>query len=424
MTQPKTIYDKIWESHLVHQGKESSLIYIDRHLVHEVTSPQAFEGLRLSDRFVRQPKKTLAVADHNVPTEDRSKGIKEEESRIQVEALRQNCEDFGIEFIGMDDLRQGIVHIIGPEQGFTLPGSTIVCGDSHTSTHGAFGSLAVGIGTSEVEHVLATQTLIQKKSKNFNVQIVGRCPKYITAKDLALSVIGAVGTAGGTGFVIEYSGNVVESLTMEGRMALCNLCIEAGARAGLIAPDNKTYEYLQNRPMTPKGEVWESALKYWKTLPSDNDVHYDKTITIDTKNLAPLLSLPVGIFRETKKEVKLRRGSIDLSEEVARRLYFIEHSGEDVLTNEALKLKLSDRFGILPDYDSELSPEEYFSLVDHDIISQNTGWKIHRYISLSKLDFSKSVIYQDLDISKWNSGDLEGHDLIMQLFCLHSYRHT
>ena len=290
MTQPKTIYDKIWESHLVHQGKEGSLIYIDRHLVHEVTSPQAFEGLRLSDRFVRQPKKTLAVADHNVPTKDRSNGIEDEESRIQVEALRKNCEDFGIEFIGMDDLRQGIVHIIGPEQGFTLPGSTIVCGDSHTSTHGAFGALAVGIGTSEVEHVLSTQTLIQEKSKNFNVQIVGSCPEYITAKDLALSVIGAVGTAGGTGFVIEYSGNVVESLTMEGRMTLCNLTIEAGARAGLIAPDNKTYEYLQNRPMTPKGELWGSALEYWKTLPSDKDAHYDKTITIDTKNLVPLVT--------------------------------------------------------------------------------------------------------------------------------------
>ena len=237
MTQAKTIYDKIWDAHLVGDKDNYSLLYIDRHLIHEVTSPQAFEGLRMANRSVRHPEKTLAVADHNVPTTDRSKEIEDEESRIQIEALEKNCEEFGISFIDMNDIRQGIVHIIVPEQGFTLPGATIVCGDSHTSTHGAFGALAHGIGTSEVEHVLASQTLIQKKAKNFKVELIGKMTESISAKDLALSVIGAIGTAGGTGYVIEYMGNAVTSLSMEGRMTLCNLTIEAGARAGLISPD-------------------------------------------------------------------------------------------------------------------------------------------------------------------------------------------
>ena len=290
MTQAKTIYDKIWESHLVGNKDNYSLLYIDRHLVHEVTSPQAFEGLRLNNRSVRHPNKTLAVADHNVPTTDRTKKIEDEESRIQIETLESNCKEFGIEFIDMNDIRQGIVHIIGPEQGFTLPGSTIVCGDSHTSTHGAFGALAHGIGTSEVEHVLATQTLIQKKAKNFKVELKGKLTDSISAKDLALSVIGAIGTAGGTGYVIEYMGDAVESLSMEGRMTLCNLTIEGGARAGLIAPDQKTFEYLKDRPLAPKNKTWDNAIKYWETLPSDKDAFYDESIKIDINNLAPLVT--------------------------------------------------------------------------------------------------------------------------------------
>ena len=290
MTEAKTIYDKIWDAHLVADKDNYSLLYIDRHLIHEVTSPQAFEGLRMAKRKVRHPKKTLAVADHNVPTTDRSIEIEDEESKIQIEALKNNCLEFGIDFIDMSDIRQGIVHIIGPEQGFTLPGSTIVCGDSHTSTHGAFGALAHGIGTSEVEHVLASQTLIQKKAKNFKVEIVGTLTESISAKDLALSVIGAIGTAGGTGYVIEYMGNAVESLTVEGRMTLCNLTIEAGARAGLIAPDQKTFDYLKDRPLVPKGEIWNKAVSYWETLPSDPGAYYDNSIKIDINNLAPLVT--------------------------------------------------------------------------------------------------------------------------------------
>ena len=290
MTKAKTIYDKIWDTHLVSDKDNHSLIYIDRHLIHEVTSPQAFEGLRIANRVVRHPGKTLAVADHNVPTTDRSIEIEDEESRIQIEALKNNCEEFGIKFIDMSDVRQGIVHIIGPEQGFTLPGSTIVCGDSHTSTHGAFGALAHGIGTSEVEHVLASQTLIQKKAKNFRVEIAGSTNENISAKDLALSVIGAIGTAGGTGYVIEYMGSAVENLSMEGRMTLCNLTIEAGARAGLIAPDDKTFDYLKDRPLAPKGPQWDQAVDYWKKLPSDQDAHYDNSIKIDIDNLAPLVT--------------------------------------------------------------------------------------------------------------------------------------
>ena len=290
MSEPKTIYDKIWESHLVYEDNKDCLLYIDRHLIHEVTSPQAFEGLRMSNRSVRKPSNALAVADHNIPTTDRSRGIGDQESEIQIQTLEENCKEFGIEYIKTSDKRQGIVHIIGPEQGFTLPGLTIVCGDSHTSTHGAFGALAHGIGTSEVEHVLATQTLIQKKAKNFRVTINGKCNQNVTAKDLALSVIGAIGTAGGTGYVIEYTGEAVKSLTIEGRMTLCNLTIEAGARAGLIAPDDKTFEYLKGKNMSPKGKNWENAVKYWKTLFSDDGCKFDKEININGKEIEPLVT--------------------------------------------------------------------------------------------------------------------------------------
>src|SRR3954469_21579462 len=260
----KTLFDKIWENHLVHRQDDGTcLIYIDRHLVHEVTSPQAFEGLRTSNRTVHRPNATLAVADHNVPTTDRSKGIAEPESRIQVETLEQNCRDFGVPYFSMDDIRQGIVHIIGPEQGLTQPGMTIVCGDSHTATHGAFGALAFGIGTSEVEHVLATQTLIQKPAKNMRISVVGEPHPGVTAKDFILAIIGKIGTAGGTGHVIEFAGDAIQALSMEGRMTVCNMAIEAGARAGLIAPDETTFAYVKGRPMSPKGEQWDKAVAYW-----------------------------------------------------------------------------------------------------------------------------------------------------------------
>jgi 3-isopropylmalate/(R)-2-methylmalate dehydratase large subunit len=285
---PRTLFDKIWSSHLVdRQDDGTCLIYIDRHLVHEVTSPQAFEGLRLAGRKLRQPDATLAVADHNTPTSDRSLGIEDEESRIQVETLAQNCADFGVEMFAMDDPRQGIVHIIGPEQGFTLPGMTIVCGDSHTSTHGAFGALAFGIGTSEVEHVLATQTLIQQPAKNMRITVDGDLPAGVTAKDLILAIIGKIGTAGGTGHVIEYAGQAIRDLSMEGRMTVCNMSIEAGARAGLIAPDETTFDYVKGRAMAPKGGQWEQALAYWRTLPSDDGASYDKEVTLDTSEIAP-----------------------------------------------------------------------------------------------------------------------------------------
>ncbi len=287
----KTLYDKIWEDHLVHEQSDgTSLIYVDRHLVHEVTSPQAFEGLRLQKRKVRRPEFTLAVPDHNVPTTDRSKGIDDKESRIQVETLRNNCKEFGIELFDVNDKRQGIVHIIGPEQGFTQPGAVIVCGDSHTATHGAFGSLAFGIGTSEVEHVLATQTLIQKKSKNFRINVNGMLPKGVTAKDVILKIIGTIGTAGGTGYVIEFAGQVIKNLSMEERMTICNMTIEAGARAGLIAPDEKTFEYLKDKAMSPKGENWNKAIKFWKSLYSDEDCKFDKEINIDGKEIEPLVT--------------------------------------------------------------------------------------------------------------------------------------
>ena len=288
---PKTLYDKIWEDHLVHQQPDgTSLIYVDRHLVHEVTSPQAFEGLRIQKRGVRNPKLTLAVPDHNVPTTDRSKGIEDKESRIQVDTLRNNCKEFGIQLFDVNDRRQGIVHIIGPEQGFTQPGTVIVCGDSHTATHGAFGSLAFGIGTSEVEHVLATQTLIQKKSKNFRINVNGILPLGVTAKDVILKIIGTIGTAGGTGCVIEFAGEVIRDLSIEQRMTVCNMTIEAGARAGLIAPDEKTYKYFKDRPMSPKGSEWQKALDYWKSLYSDEGCEFDKEININGKDIEPLVT--------------------------------------------------------------------------------------------------------------------------------------
>ena len=288
---PKTLYDKIWEDHLVHvQADGTSLVYVDRHLVHEVTSPQAFEGLRLQKRKVRQPQLTLAVPDHNVPTTDRSKGIDDKESRIQVDTLRDNCKEFGIELFDVNDKRQGIVHIIGPEQGFTQPGTVIVCGDSHTATHGAFGALAFGIGTSEVEHVLATQTLIQKKSKNFRINVNGILPKGVTAKDVILKIIGTIGTAGGTGYVIEFAGDVIKDLSIEQRMTVCNMTIEAGARAGLIAPDEKTFNYFKDKPMSPKGENWNKALTYWKNLYSDKNCKFDKEININGDEIEPLVT--------------------------------------------------------------------------------------------------------------------------------------
>ena len=288
---PRTLYDKIWDDHLVHEQPDgTALLYIDRHLVHEVTSPQAFEGLRMTGRKVRAPEKTLAVVDHNVPTTDRSKGIAEEESRIQVETLAMNASAFGIEYFNELDKRQGIVHVVGPEQGFTLPGTTIVCGDSHTSTHGAFGALAHGIGTSEVEHVLATQTLIQKKAKNMRVQVDGTLTRGVTSKDVALAIIGEIGTAGGTGSVIEYAGEAFRAMSMEGRMTVCNMSIEAGARAGMIAPDEKAYAYLHGRPKAPKGAAWDAARRYWDTLVTDEGAHFDRVVTLDANNLPPIVS--------------------------------------------------------------------------------------------------------------------------------------
>ena len=289
---PRTLYDKIFDDHIVdRQDDGTCLLYIDRHLVHEVTSPQAFEGLRMTGRKVRQPEKTLAVVDHNVPTSaDRKEGIKNEESRIQVEALAKNASDFGVEYYSENDVRQGIVHIVGPEQGFTLPGMTIVCGDSHTSTHGAFGALAHGIGTSEVEHVLATQTLIQKKAKNMLVRVDGQLPAGVTAKDIVLAIIGEIGTAGGTGYVIEYAGEAIRALSMEGRMTICNMSIEGGARAGLIAPDETTFAYVKDKPRAPKGKAWDMALDYWKTLNTDEGAHFDKVIVLDAAKLPPIVT--------------------------------------------------------------------------------------------------------------------------------------
>jgi len=288
---PQTLYDKIWNQHVVHQQDDgTALLYVDRHLIHEVTSPQAFEGLRLTKRDVRRPNLTLAVADHNVPTSDRLKGINDTDSRIQVETLEKNCNEFGIKLFGMNDKRQGIVHIIGPEQGFTQPGTVIVCGDSHTATHGAFGALAFGIGTSEVEHVLATQTLIQKKSKNFRVNVTGKLSTGVTSKDVILQTIGIIGTAGGTGMVIEYVGSVIEDLNVEQRMTICNMSIEAGARAGLIAADEKTIDYLKNRPMSPKEINWEKAVEYWSKLKTDPEAKFDKEVEVIGSEITPMVT--------------------------------------------------------------------------------------------------------------------------------------
>jgi 3-isopropylmalate/(R)-2-methylmalate dehydratase large subunit len=291
MTSKRTLFDKIWQDHLVRvQEDGTALIYIDRQLVHEVTSPQAFEGLRLAGRTVRRPGATQAVADHNIPTENRAQGIRVEDSRIQVETLERNCKAFGVPYFALTDKRQGIVHIIGPEQGLTLPGMTIVCGDSHTSTHGAFGALAFGIGTSEVEHVLATQTLLQKPAKNMRVTVNGKLSLGVTAKDVVLAIIGKLGTAGGTGYVIEYAGEAIKSLSMEGRMTVCNMSIEAGARAGLIAPDDVTFAYLKGRPMAPKADLWDKAVAYWKTLPSDEGAVYDHELVLDAADIAPIVT--------------------------------------------------------------------------------------------------------------------------------------
>jgi 3-isopropylmalate/(R)-2-methylmalate dehydratase large subunit len=291
MSGPKTLFDKIWDAHLVHRQEDGTcLIYIDRHLVHEVTSPQAFEGLRNAGRAVRSPERTLAVADHNVPTTDRSLGIEDAESRIQVEALEANAAEFGVPYFGMDDIRQGIVHVIGPEQGFTQPGMTIVCGDSHTATHGAFGALAFGIGTSEVEHVLASQTLIQKPAKNMRITVEGPAPEHVTAKDIILAIIGKIGTAGGTGHVIEFAGEAITDLSIEGRMTVCNMAIEAGARAGMIAPDEKTFAYLKGRPMAPSGALWDQAVSWWQSLPSDAGAKYDTEVTLKAADIVPTVT--------------------------------------------------------------------------------------------------------------------------------------
>jgi 3-isopropylmalate/(R)-2-methylmalate dehydratase large subunit len=288
MTKARTMYQKIWDQHIVHQADDgTTVLYIDRHLVHEVTSPQAFEGLRLAKRAARRRDATLAVADHNVPTLNRKNGIDDPESKLQVDTLSQNCADFDINYFSMNDKRQGIVHVIGPEQGFTQPGMTIVCGDSHTSTHGAFGALAFGIGTSEVEHVLATQTLLMKPAKNMRIHVEGDMPAYLTAKDIILAIIGHIGTAGGTGHVIEYTGKAIESLSMEGRMTICNMSIEAGARAGLIAPDDTTFRYLKGRPLAPAADHWEKAVAYWQSFRSDAGAVYDRTVTLNIADIPP-----------------------------------------------------------------------------------------------------------------------------------------
>ena len=313
MSTSRTLYDKIWDDHVVDTQEDgTSLLYIDRHLVHEVTSPQAFEGLRMTGRKVRQPGKTLAVVDHNVPTTDRSHGIDDPESALQVDTLAKNAGAFGIEYYSETDNRQGIVHIVGPEQGFTLPGMTIVCGDSHTSTHGAFGALAHGIGTSEVEHVLATQTLIQKKAKNMRVTVDGELPDGVTAKDIILAIIGEIGTAGGTGHVIEYAGEAIRALSVEGRMTVCNMSIEAGARAGLIAPDEKTFAYIKDRPKAPKGAAWDQAVAYWKTLFTDEGAHFDKEIRLDAANLPPIVT-----WGSSPEDVVSVTGSVPDPDEIA-----------------------------------------------------------------------------------------------------------
>ena len=314
-SSPRTLYDKIWDDHVVDRQEEGTcLLYIDRHLVHEVTSPQAFEGLRAGGRRVHAPGKTLAVVDHNVQTTDRRGGIEEPESRMQVETLAANAREFGIEYFDELDPRQGICHIIGPEQGFTLPGTTIVCGDSHTSTHGAFGALAHGIGTSEVEHVLATQTLIQGKARNMLVQVDNALPPGVTAKDIILAIIGEIGTAGGTGHVIEYAGEAIRALSMEGRMTICNMSIEGGARAGMVAPDDKTFAYLKGRPKSPKGEMWDRAVDYWRTLNTDEGARFDRVVRLDAANLPPIVS-----WGTSPQDVTAVTGSVPRAEEADSR---------------------------------------------------------------------------------------------------------
>ena len=291
MAQPRTLFDKIWDSHVITpQGEGTYLIYIDLHLIHEVTTPQAFESLRLAGRKVRRPDATMAVCDHNIPTSNRKAGIDEPESRLQVDTLEQNVRDFGVPYFPILSINQGIVHIIGPEQGLSQPGMTIVCGDSHTATHGALGALAFGIGTSEVEHVLATQTLGQRHAKNMLVEVNGTLGAGVSAKDVILAIIGKIGTAGGTGHVIEYAGGTIRGLSMEGRMTVCNMTVEAGARAGLVAPDETTFAYVKGRPYAPKGAAWEEALAYWRTLPSDQGAHFDKKAALDASEIAPHVS--------------------------------------------------------------------------------------------------------------------------------------
>src|SRR3954471_4556014 len=341
MAQPRTLYDKIWSDHLVHEDADgTALIYIDRHLVHEVTSPQAFEGLRTAGRKVHAPDKTLAVVDHNVPTSDRSKPNPDPESAEQIATLAQNAKDFGIEYFNEFDRRQGIVHIIGPEQGFTLPGTTLVCGDSHTATHGAFGALAYGIGTSEVEHVLATQTLVQTKSKNMRVMVDGRLPPNVTAKDIILAIIGEIGTAGGTGYSLEYAGEAIRALSMEGRMTVCNMSVEAGAKAGFIAPDQKAYEFVKGRPKAPKGKLWDDAVRYWDTLPTDDGAFFDREVKLDAAKLPPIVS-----WGTSPEQVTSITGRVPVPSEIAdehkrraaeRSLQYMGLSGGEKITDIAL----------------------------------------------------------------------------------------
>jgi 3-isopropylmalate/(R)-2-methylmalate dehydratase large subunit len=341
MAKPRTLYDKIWDDHMVDEQPDGTcLLYIDRHLVHEVTSPQAFEGLRTSGRKVRAPEKTLAVVDHNIPTSDRNLPNPDPESAEQIRVMAENARDFGIEYFDEHDRRQGIVHVIGPEQGFTLPGTTIVCGDSHTSTHGAFGALAHGIGTSEVEHVLATQTLIQRKAKNMRAIVDGKLPAGVTGKDIILSIIGEIGTAGGTGYVLEYAGEAIRSLSMEGRMTVCNMSIEGGARAGMVAPDEKTFEYLKGRPKAPKAGAWEMAMRYWETLHSDDDAAFDREIKLDAAKLPPIVT-----WGTNPEQVASISGRVPRLEEVTdphkrealeRALAYMDFKGGEKITDIAL----------------------------------------------------------------------------------------
>ena len=341
MSTPRTLYDKIWDDHVIDvQADGTSLIYIDRHLVHEVTSPQAFEGLRMAGRKVHAPERTLAVVDHNVPTTDRTLPITDIESRTQIEALARNVKEFGVEYFDQHDKRQGIVHIIGPEQGFTLPGTTIVCGDSHTSTHGAFGALAQGIGTSEVEHVLATQTLIQKKARNMRVLVEGTTGPGVTAKDITLAIIGETGTAGGTGHVIEYAGDAIRALSLEGRMTLCNMSIEGGARAGMVAPDDKTFAYLADKPRAPKGAAWDKAVAYWRTLFSDDGAQFDKEVRLDAARLSPIVSWgtsPQDVITIAGTVPRAEDAADDMKRESIRRaLAYMGLKGGERITDIAL----------------------------------------------------------------------------------------